>query len=187
MSTANPYAPPEARVDDVSDAPSEAEAIRREFIKHEASVRSIGILYYIGGVIMILGTLGFLVAGLGAPSEMPVGGAGLAIFVVVYGALGVLSLFLGRGIRQLKSWARTTATVLAVIGLIGFPIGTLINGYILYLLLSAKGKRIFAPDYAAIVAATPFVKYRTSTVVWVLIGLVVLFVVALLVVAAAGR
>jgi hypothetical protein len=70
--------------------------------------------------------------------------------------------------------------VLAAIGLLGVPFGTLINGYILYLLLSHKGQRIFAADYPEIVAATPHIKYRTSAAVWVLLGLVALLIVGLL-------
>ncbi len=62
----------------------------------------------------------------------------------LYLAIGVLMLLVARGVRQLKPWARTTSTVLAAIGLLGFPLGTLVNAYILYLMLSKKGKRIFA-------------------------------------------
>lgn len=185
MSAANPYAPPEARVDDVSDAPAGAEAIRREYIKHEASVRSIGVLYYIGGVVMVIAAIGLLAAFLGA-NEVE-SRASLVGMLAVYTPLGALSIFVGRGIRQLAGWARTAVTVLSVIGLLGFPIGTLINGYILYLLHCAKGKRIFEPDYADIVAATPFVKYRTSAVVWVVLGLLLLVILASVLVGVMGR
>ena len=187
MSTVNPYAPPRTRVDDVSGATSEAEAVRREHIKHEASVRSIGTLYYIGGAFSILGAVALLIVGFGARDEpsMPMGF--LTVFFVLYAALGVLAIFVARGIRQLRSWARTAATVLSIIGLLGIPVGTIINGYFLYLLHSAKGKRIFAPDYAAIVAATPFVKYRTSIVVWIVLGLLVLVLVGAAIVGSIGR
>ena len=43
----------------------------------------------------------------------------------------------------------------------GFPIGTLINGYVLYLLLSQKGRTIFTDAYRRVVTETPHVKYRT--------------------------
>ncbi len=56
-------------------------------------------------------------------------------------------LVVARGVRKLAPWARITTIVLAAIGLLGFPVGTLINGYILYLMLSKKGKRIFEDDY----------------------------------------
>jgi hypothetical protein len=47
--------------------------------------------------------------------------------------------------------------VLSGIGLLGFPIGTLINGYILYLFLSKKGRTVFAPEYQEVIEATPHV------------------------------
>ena len=99
-----------------------------------------------------------------------------------YLALGALSIVVARGIRQLKPWARITSIVLSIVGLIGFPVGTLINGYILYLLLAAKGRRIFAADYADIVAATPHIKTRSSIVVWIVLGLLALFVAAIVLV-----
>lgn len=166
----NPYAPPTAEVADITGADPEAEAIRREHIKHEASIRSVGILYYVGGVLMamlsILFVFGF------ATTEVGLGFAG------IYAAFAVLSLVVGYELRALKPWARVAAIVFAGIGLLGFPIGTLINGYILYLLLSQKGRRIFQPDYAHIVAATPEVKYRTSIVVWIILGIFLLGILA---------
>jgi hypothetical protein len=173
MAAVNPYLPPNAFVADVSTADSDAEAVRQEHIKHEASVRSIGVLYYIGGVMMVLGSLALIVAGFAVPQ----GGAVAGAMGVVYGAFAVLSIAVGRGLRQLRSWARTTTAVLSAIGLLGIPIGTLINGYILYLLLAEKGKRIFEPDYADIVAATPHIKYRTSLIVWLLVALLVIVII----------
>ena len=55
--TTNPYAPPKARVEDVVQSSSDAEAIRREFLKHETSVRSIGTLYYLAGGLLCVGAL----------------------------------------------------------------------------------------------------------------------------------
>jgi hypothetical protein len=65
-----------------------------------------------------------------------------------------------------------------VLGLAGFPLGTLLNMYILWLIHSEKGKLIFSPDYAAIVEATPDVKYRTTLLVWIILGLIVLVLLA---------
>ena len=174
MSSVNPYAAPKARVDDVSGASPDAEAIRREHITHETSVRSIGTLYYIGGFILLGIAASFF---FGRTTE--VGGALLTVIEIFYVVLGALSIVVGRGIRQLKPWARVTTIVLSIVGLIGFPVGTLINGCILYLLFAAKGRRIFAADYAGIVAATPHVKTRTSIAVWIVLGVLVLFVAVL--------
>jgi hypothetical protein len=157
MATVNPYMPPNAFVADVSTVDPQAEAIREEFIKHEASVRSIGIRYYVGGVLMVVAAAAMLLAGFGTQEV----GAVFTVIAAVYGGFGVLAIAVGQGLRQLRTWARTAATVLSAIGLLGFPVGTLIHGYILYLLLSEQGRRIFESDYADIVAATPHIKYRT--------------------------
>jgi Ca2+/Na+ antiporter len=180
----NPYAPPTAHVDDVVAHASDSEAIRREHIKHEASIRSVGILYYLGAVLM-----GIAGAGIAVSSLAQVEQAEVALFVglgVVYAVLAVGAIFIGRGIRAFRPWARITGIVLGFIGLLGFPIGTLVNAYILYLMMSAKGKRIFAPDYPAIVAATPHIRYRTSIIVWVVLGLLVAGIVLVIVASLTG-
>ncbi len=166
---ANPYAPPRANVDDVARANSEAEEIREEHIKHEASIRSIGILYYLSGGMLGIAAI-VVVAGL-SMTGLAKSGPFIGVLYLGFGALFIVT---GRGIRKLRPWARTTSIVLAAIGLLGFPLGTLLNGYILYLMLAKKGKRIFEDDYKDIIEATPHVKYRTSIVVWIFLGLLVL-------------
>jgi hypothetical protein len=164
MSTAvNPYAAPAAPVDDVPVNP-EAEAVRRAHINHEASIKAVGALYYLSGA---LATLGALAALLGAQSEPSAAVPALLI------ALGVGQLFAGWGVRALRPWARIVGCVLSAIGLVWVPIGTLINGYILYLLVSKKGRTIFSTEYQDIIAATPHVKYRMSIVVWIFLALLV--------------
>jgi hypothetical protein len=164
MSTsANPYAAPAARVDDVPANP-EAEAIRRAHINHEASIKAVGFLYYLGGGVMVLAGLASLVG---------VRGGETAVMMALFLILGVAYVFAGYGVRALRSWGRIVGIVLSVIGLLGFPVGTLINAYILYLYLSKKGRTIFAPEYQDVIAATPHVKYRTSIIVWIFLALVI--------------
>jgi hypothetical protein len=100
------------------------------------------------------------------------GGAGLGVALILVG-LGVGYAFAGWGVRSLRPWGRIVGCVLAAIGLLGFPIGTLINAYILYLFLSKKGRTIYSPEYQDVIAATPHVKYKTSILVWVFLGLLV--------------
>jgi len=159
----NPYAAPAAPVDDVPANP-EAEAIRRAHIGHEASIKAVGFLYYLGGVALTVGGVPLLGASRG-PS-----GAAIALLLIV---AGVGQLFAGWGVRALRPWGRIVGCVLSAIGLIGFPVGTLICAYILYLLLSKKGRTIFTPGYQDVIAATPHVKYRTSIVVWIVLALIV--------------
>jgi hypothetical protein len=186
--TINPYAPPKAQVEDVVPYSGEAQAIRAEHIQREASIRSIGILYYIGGVALCLLALGAL-AGANVPlGRLGVNGRGsLAFMGIFFLAFGVGTIFVGRGLRNLQPWARIASIVIAILGLLNPPAGTVINIYILYLLFSEKGRRIFQSDYPEIVAATPDIKAKTSIVIWVLLGILVLVILAVLIPAVLHR
>jgi len=175
----NPYAAPQANVDDVLDgANSEAEAIRREHIKHEASIKSIGTLYYLGGGLTTLALIVALFAGLSGNGIKALEFVPILIML----AMSVGMLYLAYGLRGLRPWARIPTALLAAIGLLGFPVGTLINGYIMWLVLSKKGRLILSREYVDIVTATPHVKYRTSIIIWIFLGLIALLIVAAIVV-----
>ncbi|MEN1679387.1 MAG: hypothetical protein AAGJ46_07320 [Planctomycetota bacterium] len=168
----NPFASPLAEDAPVEVAPSDVENERRRLLNHEASVKSIGSLYLLGSILYGLGVssamFGLMAIGAG-PAE-------IAVYVGMLG-LAVLLFFVGRGLRSLSKWARVPAIVLSVIGLIGFPIGTLINLYFLYVLGSKKGADVFSPAYAEVIAATPHIRYRTSIVVKVLLAILVIVLV----------
>jgi hypothetical protein len=167
----NPYAAPAARVDDVAPNP-EADAIRRAHISHEASIKAVGILYYLGGGVLTLAGLASLVA-IGSGRE-----AGIMLLLL---GIGVGQVFVGWGVRALRTWGRIVGCVLAALAMFNFPFGTLIGGYILYLFLSKKGRTIYSPEYKDVIAATPHVKYRTSMLVWIFFALLVgFFLVAVL-------
>ena len=75
---------------------------------------------------------------------------------------------------------RVPVAILSGIGLLNFPIGTLINAYILYLVFSAKGQYVLSRPYAEIIRQTPHVRYRSSAlliVLLIIIGLIVAAVV----------
>ena len=165
---ANPYAAPTAPVEDVAHD-SAAEAVRREHINHEASIKAVGLLYYLGGVMVTIAALAELAAATKAP--------GALVIALLLVAVGAGQLLAGWGVRALKPWGKVVGCVLSVIGLLGFPVGTLINAYILYLFLSKKGRTIFSADYQQVIAATPHVKYKTSIVVWIFLALVAAFIV----------
>lgn len=170
--TDNPYQAP--AVATVVAAETDAESTRRKYLTHEASVKGVGSLYLLGGVLGILALLalfgGILFGG-------GVGGPEIVV-LLLSGAIGVLQLIAGLGLRKFTNSGRILGSLVAGISLIGFPIGTVIGAYILYLLLGAKGKVVFSPEYQAVIAQTPHIRYRTSKVVWILLGLVVILIVA---------
>jgi hypothetical protein len=177
---ANPYAAPAASY---AAAPSgslaEAEQVRHELLKHEASIRSIGMLYIVGAILFAIGTAGFLLAlALGSSSGPAVadGGLAAALFMIAFmGLFTALYWWIGRGLRRLDRSVRTGAILMSVFGLIGFPLGTLINAYFLYLLAGEKGKRVLSPEYQQIVAMTPHIRYKSP---WALILLIVILLFA---------
>lgn len=155
----NQYAAP-GFVDDVRRS-SERETIRREHLKHEASVRSIGTMYYAGSVLWSLFGVYFLLVALRG-SEFTAWP--LAVVSLVF---GLTSLVVAWGLRGLQRWAASAATVLSALSLPIVPFGTVIGAYVLIVLRSAKGRRIFRRDYASIVAATPHIAAGSSRVVWI--------------------
>lgn len=170
MMETNPYATPEAAPPlTASGIYQDAHTIRREHIKHEASVKSIGILYYLAVFFFGLAA----VSGFSGPGSSEAKTIGISIALCF---LAILYAVTGHAIRRLKPWARVVGIVLSAIGLLGFPLGTLINAYILYLVASKKGAMVFSPEYKAVIAATPDVKYKTSKVVWIILGVVLLFI-----------
>ncbi|WP_295882309.1 serine/threonine-protein kinase [uncultured Thiohalocapsa sp.] len=172
----DPYAPPAA--DLVGGGSGAAVRLRREYLSHEASVRSVRLLYYLGGGLMVLTALMMLMAG-------AVDGEGAGVVAALFfGALAMLDFYIASGIDQLRPWARNVATIFSVIGLLSFPVGTLLNGYILYLFYSDKGQCVFSERYRRAVAATPQIKYETPLLVKV-IGALLLGVLILGIIAAA--
>lgn len=151
---ANPYSVPKSVVSDVGPG-AEAEAVREKHISTEASIRAIGMLYY-------LGFAGCALAGVLIVAVPSIVGVREGLVTLAFGAALAA---VGYGLRALAPWVRIPAIVLSVLGLLAFPFGTLINAYVLYLLFCAKGKYLFTPEYAAIIAVTPQVRYRTSPVV----------------------
>lgn len=94
--------------------------------------------------------------------------------------LSIAFIALSFGFKKLSPWARIAGTVLSSLGLLAFPVGTLINVYILYLLLCEKGKMVFSGEYKTIIQQTPHLKSKTSIIVWALLGiLLVLLLVGL--------
>ena len=158
-----------------------AEGIRMAHIQHEASIKSIGFLYMLGFLLCIIGIfpLGAGLIGLQGMGAQERGlMAGIGVFYIL---LGGFQGFTGYALRGLKPWARWTAVVFSAIGLIGFPIGTLISAYFLYLLLTEKATTIFSPEYQAIIQQTPHVKAKTSVLAWIILGILALGFVGLIV------
>lgn len=165
----NPYlAPTTSPIPPPLSVPADNETIRRAHINHEASIKTLGALYLLGGIFIIPGGLFMIFE--------PTKDAGSAMGGIL-AALGVFQLALGLGVRKFRPWSRWAATTLSILGLLAFPVGTLINALVLSYLLSKKGATVFSPDYQSVIAATPYVKPKTSIAVWIVLGVFVLLIV----------
>ncbi len=172
----NPYLPPQTFAAGPPPLPGviDAEAIRREHAYTESTVGTMGVLYYIAGTFVTLGGLVQLLNVLIAQSPDVAKEVMTCAFVLVFG----IALFaLGREARKFNSSARTGIIIISALGLLAFPIGTLINGYILCTLSGKKGRMVFSPEYKAIMAITARPKVRTSAAVWVVLA-IALFIIA---------
>jgi len=107
-----------------------------------SGVTILAVLYWLSAIVAILGGLVYVA---GMAYLLPL--AFLALFWIVGGALiviGILDIVIGWGLWSLRKWARTAAIVLAVVGLISFPIGTIISIIILWYLFKPEIKACFA-------------------------------------------
>ena len=149
---------------------SRVEQTRLTYLQHEASVKSIGTLYFVCAA----GFLLFALVSVFAPiSRM------LLLGILALG-FAVLQAVTALGIRKLNPKARIPTAVISGLGLLAFPFGTIVNGYILYRVFSRKGAMVFSEEYKQVIAGTPHIKYRSSFVVRVLLG-VVLAILALVI------
>ncbi|MBL9178395.1 MAG: hypothetical protein JNM65_10045 [Verrucomicrobiaceae bacterium] len=178
----NPYAPPRAATLIEESSPS---AVRRAHIGHETSVKAVGGLYaLLGGLLLLPVFIGMLETLTRASRGNDFGMLGLIMLT------GAGILVLGASVRRLKPWARIAMAVvsglLAAVTLLSvvFP---LLYVYLLWLMLSAKGRMVFSPAYQQIIELTPDVRPRTSVITWMLFCLVMLFVLAVLLIPAFRR
>ena len=160
------WAPPRA---ELVEPAGEAERIRSEHLRHETAIRSISAIYFFASLILLTMGLPLILQG---PQQARFGIAGLVCML-----LGAGVIVVGVGIRRLRRWVRIPVGVLSGLGLLAVPIGTLINGYALYLVFGRKGQVVFSPDYQEIVERTPHLRRRTSPLV-IALGLLILGLIA---------
>ena len=121
----------------------------------ELHISILGWLYILGNAIyLVIGGLGLIfMTGIGLASKDPqaipilsfIGGIGLVFFTL----LALPGLIAGFGLLKRKSWARILALVLAILGLLNFPVGTLVSIYALWVLLQTDVSDYFLPLKAA--------------------------------------
>jgi hypothetical protein len=116
----------------------------------DTHIKVLGVIYIIAGAILVV--LGLclvaIISGAGVVSGdrqamlvTGVVGTALAVFFIV---LSVPSIIAGIGLLKRREWARILTIILGVLHLFGFPIGTAIGVYTLYILLNDQAKPLFS-------------------------------------------
>jgi hypothetical protein len=191
---------------------AEAEATRRKYLSHEASVQSVGSLHYLGAIFAAFAVIIMIANYIGQRNVDAVNDSMFLFIAAVYAIAFGINLAMGIGLRGLKTWARWVEITLvglslayctlALLGVLFFSpggvsgplaptlfvvgFGYLILGYILYLLVSPKGSVVFAPEYKEVIARTPHVKYKTSCLVKAVLLLILIGIVMRIVAAIVG-
>lgn len=169
----NPYAAPAAPTGFTHPA-ANYEVIRQEHLNHEANIRAFGALYYLGSVVLSIGGAATMVSGAIRITDGGPDAAFLVIVGAIYFSIGIFQFFVARGLRRFTPVGRIGGSILGIIGLAGFPVGTLISAYFLYLLWSEKGTMVFSDEYKKVLEETPHIVYRTSIIVKIFVGLLLL-------------
>lgn len=126
----------------------------------ETHVKVLGVLNIVCGVAgLLIAALFVLIFGGSAAAVVADGDADAAIALPIIGLTGmalvsvlvVLSLpilMVGVGLFRLKPWSRIPGIVVSILQLFGFPLGTVLGVYGLWVLFSKDGERLFAPGAA---------------------------------------
>lgn len=173
---ANPFRAPDV-TETVKAIPADAAElakaiqIREEHLRHETSLKSIGALFLLVGAFFGIAGLYYLFEATQRRANLPI--------AAVVPLLGLMLLFVTTGIyvRLLSRWAWLPLGAILFLGLLLFPLGTLINGYVIYLFLCRKGRTVFAPSYHRVILLTPQLEYRTSPVLLAMLAMVAILII----------
>lgn len=128
-------------------------AQRAEHLRHETAILMMGRLYYVAGGCLLLAAIATVV--LRQTGE----GLRIASFFAMLAAGHAFAAYL---LRRLDARARYSASLMAVLGLMAIPIGTVLGAYLLYLVHAPKGRRVLSPEYRDVVAKTPEFQCRVA-------------------------
>ena len=140
--TDNVFAPPRANVEVRTGPPGlwELPAKRVRTLYHaSSSIRALGVLYGLG----VLSNFATAALFLAAPAEKVAESMTKGVLVTVLLALGFLALAACISSFTRPAWGRWVGVVIAIVALLGFPLGTLIG--ILALVYYAQAKPLFGP------------------------------------------
>ena len=109
----------------------------------------LGVMGLLAAVIVLAATIGPGLIALSVEGDAtPLGiliivGGVIALFLVVFSVPDIVG---GIALLKGKSWARYLVLVLAAVGLVNVPIGTIVGAYTIWVLVQDKTARLFEPE-----------------------------------------
>lgn len=104
-------------------------------------VTLLAVLNFVGAGLAFAGSAAIVIATLASREKEAVP---LVAFALLYGVIALVQLATGIGLWNLRSWGRTLQLVLAFIGLLGIPCGTIISILILIYLFKPGVRILFS-------------------------------------------
>lgn len=110
-------------------------------MSRDDGIRLVSIYHFVAAGLTLLGALISLLVLLvpfmayAPPRDMTFFVILFGLLFLILGGLALLYLVTGIGLWRRKEWARWVALVLAVLGLLNFPIGTIIGALVIWFLL----------------------------------------------------
>ena len=123
----------------------------------ETHIKVIAIVFIILGILGLLTALMMLVSGAGVATAVlsqantgderaaaGIVGTCFTVAAVAFGVLALPTIAAGWGLMNRKSWARILTIIIAILNLPGFPIGTAVGVYALWVMFNDETKRLLA-------------------------------------------
>ena len=121
----------------------------------DTHIKVLGWLYIVLGVLGLIGTgvVVLILVGSGLISGDRTAISVLVIVAAIVGGFLVLvslpGIIAGAGLLGYRPWARILTLILGILNLPGFPVGTVLGVYTLYVLLDDETARLFTDAHSA--------------------------------------
>lgn len=143
----NPYDAPAASVADADEwSEADAQALRREHLGREASLRVVGVLCGAFGTFFVLLFFGY---GMDVLRRIDSASPREGVVLLLVAALGILGMVANHGLLHLRSWGRGPVAAIALSLALTAVLAPLAL-HAAWLTFSHKGLRVLSPTYGSV-------------------------------------
>ena len=174
-----------------SPAMSTFEQTRRENLKTEGQIRTVGTSLAVAGLVVFLPIVGAAILKLiggfnGSSDEMGQAMAG-AVSILIFALFPAIFVVLGNRLEKLDPTSRIGGILACCFAIVSAPPFGLIFGIAgLVVLLRAPSKSVLSPEYSQVIEQTPTIKSRRSWIIPLFVGIVAFIYLVMLGIAVAN-